>query len=43
MNNELAVWVAAAKTAFSGTRMNIIVKGDNASKYTTFQGVKNAF
>ena len=42
-NNELAVWVGAAKTAFSGTKMNIIVKGDNASKYPAFQGVKNAF
>ncbi len=42
-NNELAVWVGAAKTAFSGTKMNIIVKGDNASMYTAFQGVKNAF
>jgi biopolymer transport protein ExbD len=42
-NNQLVDWVAAAKTAFAGTHMNIIVKGDNASMYTAFQGVKNAF
>ena len=42
-NNELAVWIGAAKTAFSGGHMHLVVKGDNASKYPAFQGVKNAF
>jgi biopolymer transport protein ExbD len=42
-HNELVDWIAAAKNAFQGTRMNLIVKGDNASKYPAFQGVKNAF
>jgi len=42
-NNELADWVAAAKTAFAGGKMNLVVKGDNASRYPAFQGVKNAF
>jgi biopolymer transport protein ExbD len=42
-NNELADWIAAAKTAFAGGKMNLVVKGDNASKYPAFQGVKNAF
>jgi biopolymer transport protein ExbD len=42
-NNELVAWIAAAKTAFQGGRMNLIVKGDNAAKYPAFQGVKNAF
>jgi biopolymer transport protein ExbD len=42
-NNELADWIGAAKTAFSGGHMYLVVKGDNASKYPAFQGVKNAF
>jgi len=42
-NNELADWIAAAKTAFAGGKMNLVVKGDNASTYPAFQGVKNAF
>ncbi|HMH34167.1 MAG TPA: biopolymer transporter ExbD [Puia sp.] len=42
-NNELVTWIASAKKAFSGTKMYLIVKGDNASKYPAFQGVKNAF
>jgi biopolymer transport protein ExbD len=42
-HNELQIWIAAAKTAFQGTRMNLIVKGDQAAKYPAFQGVKNAF
>ena len=42
-NNELATWIGASKSAFAGTRMNLVVKGDNASMYTAFQGVKNAF
>ena len=29
----------AAQTAFEGKRMNILVKGDDASKYPSFQGV----
>ena len=42
-NNELADWIAAAKTAFAGGKMYLVVKGDNASTYPAFQGVKNAF
>jgi biopolymer transport protein ExbD len=43
LNNELATWIGAAKGAFAGTKMNLVVKGDNSSKYPAFQGVKNAF
>ncbi len=42
-HNELVTWIGAAKTAFAGGHMNLLVKGDNASKYPSFQGVKNAF
>jgi biopolymer transport protein ExbD len=43
LNNELVEWVHAAATAFQGTRMNILLKGDNASKYPSFKGVTDAF
>jgi biopolymer transport protein ExbD len=42
-NNEMVDWIRAAAGAFQGTKMNILVKGDNASKYPSFQGVIIAF
>ena len=42
-NNEMVDWVHAAATAFEGKKMNLLVKGDDASKYPSFQGVINAF
>jgi biopolymer transport protein ExbD len=42
-NNELVDWMRAAATAFQGSKMNLLLKGDNASKYPSFQGVINAF
>lgn len=42
-NNEMTDWMRAAVGAFQGTRMNILVKGDDASKYPSFQGVIIAF
>lgn len=41
-NNELAIWIRAAATAFQGGKMNIMVKGDNAAKYPVFKGVIDA-
>jgi biopolymer transport protein ExbD len=41
-NNELTEWIRAAVTAFQGTKMNILVKGDNSSKYPSFQAVINS-
>ena len=38
-NNELIDWVRAAVGAFQGEHMNILVKGDDAAKYPSFQGV----
>jgi len=38
-NNEMVDWFRAAQTAFQGKKMNILVKGDDASKYPAFQGV----
>jgi len=42
-DNEMVDWIRAAVGAFQGTKMNILVKGDNASKYPSFQGVIIAF
>jgi biopolymer transport protein ExbD len=42
-NNELVVWMRAAATAFQGSKMNLMVKGDNEAKYPSFKGVIDAF
>jgi biopolymer transport protein ExbD len=47
-NNELIDWVRATVTVsagggFSGGHLNILVKGDDAAKYPSFQGVIIAF
>jgi biopolymer transport protein ExbD len=42
-NNELIDWVRAAVGAFQGEKMNLLVKGDDAAKYPSFQGVIIAF
>lgn len=42
-NNELQVWMRAAKGAFQGKRMNLLVKGDNDAKYPSFKGILDAF
>lgn len=42
-NNQMIDWVRAAVTAFQGGTMNLLVKGDNDSKYPAFQAVINAF
>src|SRR6185437_2716954 len=36
--NEMVDWFRAAQTAFQGDKMNIVVKGDDASKYPSFGG-----
>ena len=38
-NNEMIDWFKAAADAFSGKKMNVLVKGDDASKYPSLQGV----
>lgn len=42
-NNELLDWIRAAQTAFTGTTMHLVIRGDNDSKYPSFQGVIYAF
>jgi len=43
LNNELIWWIAEAKKAFAGEKLLYLVKGDNKSKYPTFEAVINAF
>jgi len=39
---DLTYWVQAAKSAFAGTRLQYLVKGDNMSKYPVFKNVLGA-
>ncbi len=41
-NNQLFWWVAAAKKAFAGEKLNYLIKGDAKSKYPTFEAVISA-
>lgn len=43
LNNEMITWMRAAATAFQGSKMNLLVKGDNEAKYPSFKGVIDAF
>jgi biopolymer transport protein ExbD len=38
-DNELTDWVRAAVAAFQGAHLNLMIKGDQAAKYPSFQGV----
>lgn len=43
LNNELTDWMRASFSAFEGSVMNLLLKGDNDSKYPSFKGVITAF
>lgn len=42
-NNELAAWIGAAKAVSLGSKLNFLIKGDDAAKYPTFKAVVDAF
>ena len=42
LNNELVWWISEAKKAFAGGKLIYLIKGDNNSKYPTFEAVINA-
>lgn len=42
LNNELIWWIGATKRAFAGEKLLYLIKGDNNSKYPTFEAVINA-
>lgn len=38
-NNQLIWWIREAKNAFSGEKLNYLIKGDGKSKYPAFEAV----
>ncbi|MES1214173.1 MAG: biopolymer transporter ExbD [Bacteroidota bacterium] len=42
-SNELFYWIRDAVSAFSGRKINYLIKGDNNAKYPQFKEILNAF
>jgi len=42
-SNELFYWIRDAYSAFSGRKINFLIKGDNNAKYPQFKEILNAF
>lgn len=42
LNNELIWWIDETKKAFAGQKLMYLIKGDNSSKYPSFEGIINA-
>lgn len=42
-SNELFYWIRDAVSAFSGKKINYLVKGDNNAKYPAFKEILNSF
>lgn len=42
-NNEMKEWIKATADAYFGSKMNLLVKGDNVAKYPQFRNIVNAF
>jgi biopolymer transport protein ExbD len=40
---ELYYWIRDALTAYSGRKLNLLIKADNATKYPDFKNILNAF
>ena len=43
VNNELVEWLKLINDAYQGQKMNLLLKGDNLSKYPSFKSVLYAF
>lgn len=41
-NNQLVWWIREAKAAFTGKKLDYLIKGDNNSKYPAFEAVLTA-
>jgi biopolymer transport protein ExbD len=41
-HNEMRTWLRAANDAYFGTKMNLLIKGDNVAKYPQFREVIDA-
>jgi biopolymer transport protein ExbD len=42
-NNELTKWMRAVTDVYTGTKVNLLLKGDNLAKYPFFKNVLTAF
>lgn len=42
LNNEMVWWISETKKAFAGEKLLYLIKGDNNSKFPTFEAVVNA-
>jgi len=42
-NNQMVNWMRAVTEVYSGTTINLLMKGDNATKYPAFKNVVTAF
>lgn len=42
LNNELQDWVASIVRVYQGTKLNLLVKGDNNAKYPVFNNILEA-
>lgn len=42
-NNQLTKWMRATNDVFQGTKVNLLLKGDNLVKYPAFKNVLTAF
>jgi biopolymer transport protein ExbD len=42
-NNQMIEWIRAAATAWQGSHMDLILKGDNVAKYPVFKNILTAF
>jgi biopolymer transport protein ExbD len=42
-NNELTKWMRAVTDVYTGTKVNLLLKGDNLAKYPYFKNVITAF
>jgi len=42
-HNELQAWISAVQAVSLGKKLNFLIKGDNASKYTAFRDVISSF
>lgn len=43
LNNEMIEWMTMVNDAYKGQKMNLLLKGDNSSKYPAFKSVIDAF
>lgn len=42
-NNQMTEWIRAAVAAYQGSKMDLILKGDNVAKYPVFKNILTAF